>query len=323
MVKPGRDPPSATILEFESFRHWSATGHGICPRPSGHLLEFSPRDWFGKTIVNLRQSFPTMLTVSPINVDSAHAWRDAGNYAFVGSLPSTGCAWEFLRRNPDYQNAWRAFASKSNLSSEPNPDPTVFGLVHFESPERDARSADVFWHRSLSREVLPVTASKPEPAHHSGKLPLNGLQCRVVVQRGQRGEQHILFAQDGRSLQLDVQGPHAIEAVRLTTEIVLSPRLVAARVQALRRFADMVTHRRLRPPLYPPERRACRLMKALQAFDAMQAGASHRHIAAALFGESIVRDDWSGRSDYLRLRVQRLLRFAERLVKGGYRDLLR
>jgi hypothetical protein len=64
-------------------------------------------------------------------------------------------------------------------------------------------------------------------------------------------------------------------------------------------------------------------MKALQAFDAMQAGASHRHIAAALFGESIVRDDWSGRSDYLRLRVQRLLRFAERLVKGGYRDLLR
>ena len=265
-----------------------------------------------------------MLTVSPINVDTAHAWRNAGNYAFVGSLPSAGCAWEFLRRNPDYQKAWWAFAAKSNPSPEPNPDPTVFGLVRFESPERDARSADVFWHRSLSREVLPVTASKPEPGHHRyAKLSLDGLQCRMVVQSGCAGEHHILFAQDGRFLQLHVQGPQAIETACLTTEIVLSSRLVAPRVEALRRLADLVTHGRLRASLYPPERRACRLMKALQAFDGMQAEASHRQIAQALFGEMIVRDDWSGRSDYLRLRVQRLLRFAERLVKAGYRDLLR
>jgi len=51
--------------------------------------------------------------------------------------------------------------------------------------------------------------------------------------------------------------------------------------------------------------------------------ASHRDIAAALFGEKVVREDWSGRSDYLRLRVQRLIRTADKLVKGGYRDLLR
>ena len=265
-----------------------------------------------------------MLTASSINVDSAQTWRDADNYAFVGSLPSAGCAWEFLRRNPDYQKAWRAFASKANPSSEPNPDPTIFGLVRFESPERDARSADVFWHRSLSREVLPVTAWKPEPAHHCyPRLSLDGLQCRMVVQSGCAGEHHILFAQDGRFLQLHVQGPQAIETACLTTEIVLSSRLVAPRVEALRRLADLVTHGRLRASLYPPERRACRLMKALQAFDGMQAEASHRQIAAALFGEATVRDDWSGRSDYLRLRVQRLLRFSERLVEGGYRDLLR
>jgi hypothetical protein len=265
-----------------------------------------------------------MLTVSPTNVDTAHAWRDSGNYAFVGSLPSTGCAWEFLRRNPNYQKAWQAFASESHPSSEPNPEPAVFGLVRFEFPERDARSADVFWQPGLSSDVLPVTASKPEPAHQShSKLSLDGLQCRMVVQSGCAGEHHILFAQDGRFLQLHIQGPQAIETACLTTEIVLSSRLVAPRVDALRRLADLVTHGRLRASLYPPERRACRLMKALQAFDAMQAGASHRQIAAALFGESIVTEDWSGRSDYLRLRVQRLLRFAERLVKAGYRDLLR
>ena len=264
-----------------------------------------------------------MPTASPINVDTAHAWRDPDNYAFVGSLPPAGCAWEFLRRNPEYQKAWHALGSRASLSSELQSDPAVFGLVRFESPERDARSANVFWHRNLSREVLLVIASKPEPAHHGAQFSLDGLRCRLVVQSGRAGEQHILFAEDGRFLQLEVHGLQAIETARLTTEIVLPSRLVAARVQALKRFADMVTHRRLRASLYCPERRAARLMMALQAFDGMQAGASHRQIAGALFGEAIVREDWSGRSDYLRLRVQRLLRFSERLVKGGYRDLLR
>ena len=62
---------------------------------------------------------------------------------------------------------------------------------------------------------------------------------------------------------------------------------------------------------------------ALQAYDAVQAGASHRDIALALFGEKVVKEDWYGRSDYLRLRVQRLVRMADKLVNGGYRDLLR
>jgi hypothetical protein len=62
---------------------------------------------------------------------------------------------------------------------------------------------------------------------------------------------------------------------------------------------------------------------ALQAYDAVQAGASHRDIAAALFGEKAVKEDWYGRSDYLRLRVQRLVRMADKLVNGGYRNLLR
>jgi hypothetical protein len=145
----------------------------------------------------------------------------------------------------------------------------------------------------------------------------------MTVHSGRAGEQHILFAEDGRFLQLDVQGLQPIETARLTTEIVLSPRLLSARVQGVRRFADMVAHRRLRACLYPPERRVSRWLRALRAFDAARAGASHRQIAGSLFGETIVKEDWSSRSDYLRLRVQRLLRFANRLVNGGYRDLLR
>jgi len=52
-------------------------------------------------------------------------------------------------------------------------------------------------------------------------------------------------------------------------------------------------------------------------------GASQKEIAATLYGPQRVREDWAGRSDYLRLRVQRLLRAAERMATAGYRDLLR
>ena len=71
------------------------------------------------------------------------------------------------------------------------------------------------------------------------------------------------------------------------------------------------------------EPRARRWAMALQAYDGMTEGASHRDIAAALFGEKAVRDDWCGRSEYLRQRVQRLLQVANALVKGDYRDLLK
>src|SRR3546814_2425929 len=71
-------------------------------------------------------------------------------------------------------------------------------------------------------------------------------------------------------------------------------------------------------PIYPPERRARRWAMALRAHDAVGAGASHREIAAALFGEKVVKEDWCGRSDYLRLRVQRLLRMADKLVNRRY-----
>jgi len=193
-----------------------------------------------------------MVCPGPTNVDLAPAshWRDADSYAFVGALPPAGCAWEFLRRNLDYQKSWRALCSETNPSSEANSDAAVWGLVRFESPERDARSANVFWHRSISREVLPVIATKCEPADQQPKVSLDRLQCRVTVHTDRAGELHILFAEDGRFLQLDVQGLQAIETARLTTEIVLSPRLLSARVQSVRRFADLVAHRCLRTCLY-------------------------------------------------------------------------
>jgi hypothetical protein len=262
-------------------------------------------------------------SATDIDIADTAEWRDSDKYAFVNSLPAAGCAWEFLRRNPDYQNAWLAASSEPLRSVGESCDAAAWGLVRFESPERNARLANVFWHRSVSREVLPVMASKTEHAEQIQELPPYGLQCRVTMQAGRDGEQHILFAEEGRSFQLEVHGLQGLANVRLATEVVLlSPRQAAARLQALRRFSDMITHRRLRTFLYPPDKRASRFARLLQVLDGSNAGASYRDIALVIFGEERVSADWRDPGAHLRDHLRRALHSGRALMMSGYRRLL-
>ena len=61
-------------------------------------------------------------------------------------------------------------------------------------------------------------------------------------------------------------------------------------------------------------------LRALQALDGQQGGASHRDIAAALFGEDAVRTRWSADGE-LRAQVRHLLTRANDFVEGGYLKL--
>lgn len=61
-------------------------------------------------------------------------------------------------------------------------------------------------------------------------------------------------------------------------------------------------------------------LRALQALDASQAGASHRDIAQALFGLETVVLRWHDDGE-LRAQVRHLLRRAQALMSGGYLDL--
>jgi hypothetical protein len=62
-------------------------------------------------------------------------------------------------------------------------------------------------------------------------------------------------------------------------------------------------------------------MRALRALDADQAGAAHKDIAVALFGESDVFQRWERNSE-LRAQIRHLLRRGRALSQGGYRALL-
>ena len=136
------------------------------------------------------------------------------------------------------------------------------------------------------------------------------------------GHEILLLADAAGQIQLEIgvgtlgEGP-----VRLSYQLEgfesLDAKLVTLmRLSAFRRLG------RFPKSLFQPETAASKWIKALQAYDGMAAGASHREIASVLFGERLVQEEWNGRSAFLRLRVQRLLHYARKMVDGGYKHLL-
>lgn len=76
-------------------------------------------------------------------------------------------------------------------------------------------------------------------------------------------------------------------------------------------------HKRQIDPARPATRAALLHLRALQALDAEQAGASHRDIAQALFGFEDVVLRWHEDGE-LRAQVRHLLRRAEAFMTDGY-----
>ncbi|WP_238990906.1 DUF2285 domain-containing protein [Acidovorax sp. ST3] len=84
--------------------------------------------------------------------------------------------------------------------------------------------------------------------------------------------------------------------------------------QALEGHAPQISHVRA------ATRAALLHLRALQALDASQSGASHRDIAQALFGLEAVVLRWHEDGE-LRAQVRHLLRRAEAFMHGGYLSL--
>lgn len=134
------------------------------------------------------------------------------------------------------------------------------------------------------------------------------------------GYEHVLFSDGLRHLQLGVTMGTVLDGPVYLRYALSGLRGVETKVLTLRRFCHLCRFGRFSRTLYPPERRAPRWAMLLRAWDGIQAGASQREIAATLFGENAVHRDWA--AGFLRTRVQRLIRGAEKLIGGGYRQLL-
>jgi len=97
---------------------------------------------------------------------------------------------------------------------------------------------------------------------------------------------------------------------------------VEAKILTLRRLLALCRFGRFAHNLHPQERLAPRWVAALRVHDGVGQGASQREIAAVLYGEKSAVLGRNNGSDFLRLRVQRLVKTGRYMVSGGYLTLL-
>lgn len=135
--------------------------------------------------------------------------------------------------------------------------------------------------------------------------------------------EHLLLGRGPRTIRLSIARGTLLDGpVRLAYQLAGTDRL-ELRLLALRRLAAFLRHGRLPASLFPGSARTQRWTELLRALDALATSSSHRAVAEAVFGDMLVRRDWSGGSDYLRTRTHRLIHQARTLVAGGYIDLVR
>jgi hypothetical protein len=130
----------------------------------------------------------------------------------------------------------------------------------------------------------------------------------------------LLWPASARTHQLVAEGcdsSSGINAIVLPLDPALETRLDAAR-----QFWRALTGRPLAPAYGAlPYQAKIRHILNLRAHDGRRAGATYRQLAEALLSkEPIAPRDW--RDHHLRHKVRAILRRTDRMVAGGYRDLL-
>jgi hypothetical protein len=231
--------------------------------------------------------------------------------------------------------AWNQHRQQISAASAINRQPTTpttttlsteassWGLLALEDPGRTAIEARVLWHPRVCRLVLPVHGVVASTPHRPLTLDLSGVRCDALLVLGFAGEQHVLFSDDTRRLQLIVTAADLRDHPPLLTDAILTAANLEIRFQLLRRLSHLAAHGELPPRLFPQEPGADRLRLLLQVLDGDLDGATQRDIAIALFGVPRVKADWAARNGNLRDRVRRAIRRARWLMDGGYLHLLK
>lgn len=187
--------------------------------------------------------------------------------------------------------------------------PTAGGLPSVES---------IVWAEQASPRVLRGARlpAAIRPSHQA----VDPLELSTVSAWVQGEELQVVWpasASTHRLITESREGSFGVDAIVLPLDGAFETRLDAAR-----RFWRELNGRPHGPTYGAlPKQTKVRHILNLRVHDAHRAGAAYREIARALLSrEPIAPRDW--RDHYLRHKVRAILRRADRLVAGGYRDLL-
>jgi hypothetical protein len=195
------------------------------------------------------------------------------------------------------------------------------GCIFAEDPSVGATNARLLWTTDVDPGVLQVDAV-PAATTADDSFDLGRFAAMVsVVQCVGRGE-YTAISDGYRRIRIDVVAGSLLEGPVLLRHHLQGIDHVDQKLLSLRRLIALHRHGHFVSSLFPFSPQTKRIVMALRAYDALQAGASQRDIAIALFGKNAVDDDWIAGSDYLRLRVRRLVTLARRMAASEWPQLL-
>jgi hypothetical protein len=260
-------------------------------------------------------------------------WSRDESYAYTERLSGPQWAWEFLRRNPEF----RADRQKAQLeyglsgydppvtmmvSQYDTPALSKWGLLYCTSPNDDARIAAAFWNPGLCSTVLRLKGFPMTDKIDATPFVVDDLKCPSMLLEMPNNLQHLLFMDEGRRLQLAIDGADVMRPVRLLTNGAPEKDLALSQLAALRCFNDLRLSGRLYDSHIERGRGPERLRLVLRILDASLSGATRDEIARKLFADEYIGPDWSGANQLLRDRVRRAIYRGRALMHKAYRTLL-
>lgn len=240
-------------------------------------------------------------------------WRIAESYAYIFELAPQEIAWEFLRRNPDYQSC----VNTINLSSDEDTSHLAkrWGLRFLADPALNAIETSIFWHPEICAYTVILDAGV---CVTSKNITLTeDILSQAKIRKAKDG-QHILLRKAGHIHQIFLT-PRA-EITRQLHAVIPFDNSTKIRMIATAQLWRIVMNRKAMQFSIHAQRRQ-KLIQSLRALDANLAGASHRLIAQEIFSP-IRQEAESWRVSSMRGCVRRLVETGATLMKKGYRDLL-
>jgi len=240
-------------------------------------------------------------------------WRIAESYSYIFELAPQEIAWEFLRRNPDYQSC----ANTIDLSSDEDTSHLAkfWGLRFLADPTLNAQETSIFWRPEICAYTVILDAGA---CITSKNITLTeDILCQAKTKKAQDG-QHILLRKAGHTHQMFLT-PRA-EITRQLHAVIPFDNSTTTRMIATSQLWRIIMNRQVMQFSIHVQRRQ-KLIRSLRALDANLSGASHRQIAEELFSPSRQEaETW--RVSSMRGCVRRLVETGTILMKHGYRDLL-
>jgi hypothetical protein len=245
------------------------------------------------------------------------SWACSAAYAYVLHLDPASRAWEYLRRNPRYYRDWVRYRRSASQRVAGR-----WGLAALVDPRLDARQVSPVW---VIGAAPPVTVVRDEMySHRAGETVAEHFSLWRFP--GAKA----LF-DDGGGLRLVVRLVSQDVQVRLGDRLTTGDRFAyqipavgddRAVCAALTAFRALIPAARggWESSRERPGRGDLFHVRALQVLDGLAAGASQRELGVALFGAAAARG-WQP-DGALRAQVRYLIRRAQALMVGGYRELI-